>query len=120
MEFKQRLKKLRKEHGFKQVQLGKALNYGSTTISNYERGRNRPSIEDLIRLAEVFNVSVDYLIGKSECKNLQVPLGAERKTGDFLQMYLDYNEVQLSLLQNYMKCLKTYMPMMEDENFHSK
>lgn len=59
-----------------QVELGSMLNYGYTTIANYENGRNHPSLKDIIRIANIFDVSVDYLIGNSDVrymgrKNLQ-------------------------------------------------
>ena len=44
MEFKDRLKALRKEKKLTQVKLGEMLNYGYTAIANYESGRNQPSI----------------------------------------------------------------------------
>lgn len=63
MEFKDRLKKLRKENKMTQTELGKKLSYGYTAISNYETGRNEPGIRELIVLADLFKVTVDYLIG---------------------------------------------------------
>ncbi|MCI1958172.1 MAG: helix-turn-helix domain-containing protein [Clostridia bacterium] len=64
MEFKDRLRKLRKENKITQRELGKKLNYGYTAVSNYESGRNEPGIRELIILSDLFGVSVDYLIGK--------------------------------------------------------
>ena len=63
MDFKMRLRELRKQQKLSQNDVAKVLEYGYTTICNYEGGRNEPSIKDLIRLAQFFNVSVDYLIG---------------------------------------------------------
>lgn len=63
MDFKTRLKHLRKEKKITQGTLAKALNYGYTAVSNYESGRNEPSINDLIKIAEYFGVTVGYLIG---------------------------------------------------------
>ena len=67
MEFRERLKFLRENYflnGKKltQTQLAKILGYGYTAISNYESGRNEPSIGDLKKIAEFFNVSLDYLL----------------------------------------------------------
>lgn len=66
MDFKLRLKQLRLKKGLKQWAVAKVLGYGYTAVSNYESGRNEPSIKDLICLAKFFNVSVDYLIGASD------------------------------------------------------
>jgi transcriptional regulator with XRE-family HTH domain len=45
-----------------------------TIIGNYERNANTPSIEVLIKLAKVFNVSVDYIIGEGELAALDKDL----------------------------------------------
>ena len=63
MEFRERLKALRKEIGLTQIELGEKLNYGSTAIANYESGRNEPSLDVLIVLADALGVTVDELLG---------------------------------------------------------
>ncbi|NLK38546.1 MAG: helix-turn-helix transcriptional regulator [Epulopiscium sp.] len=67
-EFKNRLRQLRNEAHLTQAQLAKELNYGYTAIANYESGRNQPSIEGLIKLSQVFHVSVDYLLGTTDSR----------------------------------------------------
>ena len=67
MEFRERLKFLRENYyvnGKKltQTQLANILGYGYTAISNYESGRNEPSINDLKKIADFFIVSLDYLL----------------------------------------------------------
>lgn len=64
--FPQRLKELRKINKMTQVQLAKKLDFGYTAIANYESGRNEPAIDILTKLAEIFRVSVDYLIGHAD------------------------------------------------------
>lgn len=66
LEFSQRLKKLRKERNLTQVELANMLNYGYTAIANYESGRNKPRMQDIIRIANILDVSIDYLIGNSD------------------------------------------------------
>lgn len=68
MEFKERLKNLRKEKKYTQVMLSEMLNYGYTAIANYESGRNEPSIADLKKIAAIFDVSLDYLLGVSDTR----------------------------------------------------
>lgn len=68
VEFKDRLKSLRKEKKMTQANLAKYLNYGYTAIANYESGRNQPSIYGLIKMAEIFDVSLDYLLGISDIR----------------------------------------------------
>lgn len=62
-DFAKNLRILRRARGVSQLKLGHVLNYGYTAITNYESGRNEPSLDDLIRLAEFFDVSVDELLG---------------------------------------------------------
>lgn len=61
--FKERLKELRKIRGITQSELSKTLNVSQQTIGSWEVGRAEPNTEMLNRLAEFFNVSVDYLLG---------------------------------------------------------
>jgi len=53
---------------------GKKAEVSRTIIGNYERNANTPSIEVLIKLAKVFNVSVDYIIGEGELAALDKDL----------------------------------------------
>nr|WP_312579613.1 helix-turn-helix domain-containing protein [Sedimentibacter sp.] len=62
----QRLKQLRKENKLKQEDLGSLINVSKTQISDIENGKKSTSIENLVVLAEYFNVSIDYLLGKSD------------------------------------------------------
>lgn len=61
-----RLKELRKERGISQVKLAMDLCTNQNTISRYETGEREPGIKELIRIADYFNVSIDYLVGRSE------------------------------------------------------
>lgn len=62
-----RLKELRKKKGISQLRLATELNTTQNTISRYETGEREPGIAELIKIADYFNVSVDYLIGRTEC-----------------------------------------------------
>ncbi len=61
-----RLKELRKKKGISQLRLATELNTTQNTISRYETGEREPGINELIKIADYFNVSVDYLIGRTE------------------------------------------------------
>ena len=62
-DFSENLRRFRKIKKYSQAELGRKLNYGSTTIANYESGRNEPAFHDLIRLAEVLDVTPNELLG---------------------------------------------------------
>lgn len=74
MEFKDRLIKLRKELNLTQEELAQKIGYTRTAISAWEIGRNEPSNADTIKLAKYFGVSTDYLLGKSDNRNSDVPI----------------------------------------------
>ena len=59
------LEELRKEHKLTQKQLGDILNISYGTVHGYEKEKNRPSPEMLIKLADYFDVSVDYLLERT-------------------------------------------------------
>ena len=61
-----RLKALRKKKGISQLRLATELNTTQNTISRYETGEREPGIAELIKIADYFNVSVDYLIERTE------------------------------------------------------
>ena len=61
-----RLKELRKRRGLTQSELAKSLGVSSQTILNWENGIHEPNITQLIQLSNIFNVSVDYLIGRNK------------------------------------------------------
>ena len=72
-DFAKNLRKFRKRKGYSQKKLAETLHYVYTAIANYESGRNEPSFDDLLRLAQILDVTLDELIGtelKSEEKQL--------------------------------------------------
>lgn len=73
MKFKDRLKELRLEMGITQKELATIVGVGRTTISEYESGKIVPSQQKLLKIAEYFGVSVDYLTGVSNAPHNQQP-----------------------------------------------
>ena len=60
------LKKLRQEYGISQARLAEAIGVSQPSINKYENHDIEPEIQILIRIADFFNTSVDYLIGHTE------------------------------------------------------
>ena len=58
----ERIKELRKEHGWSQGELAEHVGGDARQISRYENGRITPSLDAVARIAEVLNVSLDYLV----------------------------------------------------------
>ena len=61
-----RLKELRKQRGISQLKLSIDLNTNQNTISRYETGKREPGINELINIADYFQVSVDYLLERTD------------------------------------------------------
>ena len=65
-EFMERLKELRKQKGLFQKDIANKLGIDRTTYVKYETGASEPDIKTLLSIADIFDVSVDYLLGKTE------------------------------------------------------
>ena len=72
MEFKDNVKKLRKEYELSQEELSIRIGVARSSVANYENGQNFPSTDIILKLSEVFNCSVDYLLGKTNERNSNV------------------------------------------------
>lgn len=66
MNFCERLKEIRRKSPYTQKQIAEILSISITAYQYYESGRSQPSIEGLIKLADLFGVTIDYLVGRSE------------------------------------------------------
>ncbi|HBG6421636.1 TPA: helix-turn-helix domain-containing protein [Clostridioides difficile] len=64
--FGERLKKLRIKFGLKQHELAEILNVSQSTIGMYENDQRTPPAESIVKLAEYFNVTTDYLLGHTK------------------------------------------------------
>ena len=69
MEFSERLKELRKQAHLTQVELASKLGIVQSSYADWERGKKKPTQENLVKIAQILNVSVDYLVGNSEEKS---------------------------------------------------
>lgn len=61
-----RLKELRKSKKISQLKLAMNLNMNQNTISRYETSEREPGINELIKIADYFNVSIDYLLERTD------------------------------------------------------
>lgn len=60
-----RIRDLREDNDLKQKDLAKILSVDQSTYSDYENGRINVPIEQLIKIADFYNVSLDYLVGRT-------------------------------------------------------
>lgn len=88
-----RLSELRKEKGVKQDEIAELLNVKRATVANYETGKRAPDYETIIKLADYYGVSCDYILRgvTSEFANIHSTTGLSGRAIEILQ---DMNEVE--------------------------
>lgn len=64
--YKNRIRDLREDRDLRQTDVSKATGIDQKTLSNYETGKTSPDSYALIRLADFFGASIDYLVGRTE------------------------------------------------------
>lgn len=68
MDYRQRMKDLREDADLSQIKVGKVINKSQQGYNHIETGRAELKIDDLIKLCDLYNVSADYFIGRSDKK----------------------------------------------------
>ena len=66
-----RLREIRKSKGISQLKMAIDLNTNQNTISRYETGKREPDINELIKIADYLNVSIDYLLERTNNPDVQ-------------------------------------------------
>lgn len=75
--FKKCLRQTREKQNLSQTQLAQMLNVNITTYRNYENTNREPDYDTLIRISDILGVSIDYLLGRSNITNLDLPKDKE-------------------------------------------
>lgn len=70
MYYYQRIKDTREDKDIKQGEIAKALGITQTQYSRYERGKNEIPLHYLIKVADYLDVSIDYLVGRTDKKQV--------------------------------------------------
>ena len=66
-----RIKELRTEKGLFQSDVAKYIGKSERIVGFYEKGERDPNTDTLLKLSELFDVSIDYILGKTDVKNVQ-------------------------------------------------
>lgn len=69
MKYTERIRALREDNDYNQTQVANAIHVAQTTYSDYEKGKVRIPIECLIKLAQFYDVDMNYISGISDIKN---------------------------------------------------
>ena len=96
MPFSEILKKLREKNKLTQEQLAEKLMVSKTAVSHYEKGLHNPSLETILKLAGLFDVSIDYLLGRTSISmsfsSLQNSFTSELSIDDFITILLSLDK----------------------------
>ena len=110
MDFGQILTNLREEKGIYQKQLASYLNVSIGTISNYENGVHCPDLNTLCRIADYFDVTTDYLLGRTQYQfdpqTLNRSLSKDYTMTDLINTTLDLSTRDIHSLLEYISLLK--------------
>ncbi len=88
-----RIRDLREDRDLRQIDVAKATNIDQKTLSNYETGKTNPDSYSLIKLADFFGVSIDYLLGRVD-----------------RNYYSEYDIInEINEIQNRLNSIKTYI-----------
>lgn len=97
----ERIKELRDQNGYTQSELAKKLHLSRSAVNAWEMGTSVPSTQFLVELANIFNVSTDYILGITKMESI-----------DISNLRIEEKEMIYSLL-NY---FKRYRYPYEDDN----
>lgn len=84
MLFGSMIKKLREQKNLKQEDIAKMMNVDRSTVGKWENGSSKPDYEKMIKLADYYGVSVDYLLGREEVETI-----AAHKEGEYTKEELE-------------------------------
>lgn len=83
--FKDRLKELRTAKGLSQRALADQIHISSSSIGMYESGQRQPDFETLEKIADLFNVDVDYLLGRKDTTMRYVEVRPDGQPSEYYQ-----------------------------------
>lgn len=85
--FRFRLEELRNEHHYSQAALARKIGVGQSTVGMWENGKNLPEVKKLLAIADLFDVSTDWLLGRDryigtgrEMNTVETPLSDDEKS----------------------------------------
>ena len=114
------LEELRKDRKMTQKELSEVIYVNTGTISNYENDRYLPDIEKLIMLADYFNVTIDYLLGRASYNlnpdTFEKPIDTTTTIGSFLKDFIALSANRQSIILGIVNDMKTSMMLNNYKN----
>lgn len=118
MDFSSRLSSLRKEKKLLQADVANKIGVARATYGAYEQGNRQPDFETLVIIADFFDVTLDYLLGRS---NILKPTTQNKNQTEFQtlinnpELQIWYNDLPKST-EEELRRLKTIWEMIKNEN----
>ena len=100
-----KIRELREEKSMTQIRLSIELNVSQETVSAYEIGRHYPSVKSLMCMAELFNASMDYILGISPVRNAVLEKGLPDDEVKLIQLYRKISKLKKEKVYSYMQGL---------------
>ena len=111
-QFGQILAELRKDAHLSQKELAALFSVSAGTISNYETGRYIPSFDTLIKLADYFDVSTDYLLGRTtssiSLNKLKGAYTPGKTLSDIIETLLSFDDENRTLISRVIEIVRVY------------
>lgn len=105
---KNRLRELRLERGLRQIDVAKQLGFSAQSLGYYENWVNKPDPETLIRLADFYEVSIDYLLCREDEYGTISTGDTEKYTTDELQLIDTYRGLSSPMKELALKTLRAW------------
>ena len=99
-----RIKILREELNMTQQELADKLDGAKSTVAMYENGSRKPSMEVLLKLSEIFNCSIDYLLCKTDTRNPE-KINIDEAEVSFLTGVKGLNETNKMIIKNTLEAV---------------
>lgn len=105
MTISERIIEVRKSEGLNQVEFSKKIGLTKQTVSNYETGARQPGLDIILKISEVFNISTDYLLCKSDYKTFEAQSSSNTSffTKDALNSLVPWDNKEMEFL-NILLC----------------
>ena len=96
---------LRKQKNWSQIELAKQINASREIISRYERNESQPSVEMILKMVNVFGVTVDFLLGQSE--NASFDKDTMERINDIQKLDNNTKNILFNVIDTYIQNFKT-------------
>lgn len=111
MKFAERLSALMQERGINKLSLGKAIGISDRVVGSWVKGENGPKLENALTVAEFFDVSIDYLAGRTDVREVCIkkePVPVISENGrEMLEFYERLSERDQLLLLGRLQEMET-------------